>query len=81
MLAVAAVLGVVALLLWQRASDQQEDDALVASYEQAILLDQGHDDLAATVDTDPDVNRTPALVAAGLAAVAAVAGLVTVARD
>lgn len=81
MIVAALVLGLAAWVMWQNATDDAESDALAARYEQAILLDQGHDDLAATVDTDPDANRTPALVAVGLAAVVAVAGLVTVARD
>lgn len=66
----AAVLAVVALLLWKQASDDADADALANDYAEASGADP-------FLDEDPD--RTPALVAGGVAAVLFIAGVIVIA--
>lgn len=80
LLATAVVLAVVGLLLWQRASQKQEADALTAQYARAILLDEGNPAAAASVDVEPDAERTPAISLLVVAGLAAIGGAVVLVR-
>lgn len=75
LLAVGVALLLAGALLWRQATTDQEEAELQATYERAILLDQGRDDLAASVDTDPDAERAAPIVLLVLGVGATASGL------
>lgn len=80
-LGLAALLAIAGVGLWTRATDEQAEKELAAYYERALYLDEGEPGLAALVDTDPEADRTPSVVAFVAAALLAVGGVVLVRWD
>lgn len=75
-----AALLIIGALAWRAADDDTEADRIAASFERAILLDQGEADLAA-VDIDPEPERTLPVIVLVLGVVGVVAAVVLVARE
>jgi hypothetical protein len=73
--AVAVVLAVVGLVLWDKASSDAENDRVTAQFTNAILNEDGS---VARVSDNIDPNRTPAIAAFVVAGLALVSGVIVV---